>query len=499
MSETLDRGAASAPIQTHEIIIAGAGPTGLALAAELALARVDVAIVEPRAAQVVEGLRAGGLHARTIEILDQRGVAERFIAKGKRAQIAGFARVALDISDLPTRHNYGLVLGQEAFEQEMLAWVRELGVVVYRAVAVQDFVDRGDEVEVALSDGRRCAARYLVGCDGGRSFVRKRAGVDFVGTDPQTSFALAEVEFGREPRWGLGYGPFGVRAIGPMGEPRRARVVLTERYEGQPRALSLDELRALLIDAYGEDFGLVRASWLSRFTDATRQATTYRRGRVLLAGDAAHAHSPVGGKGLDTGVQDAVNLGWKLAAVVRGEVDSALLDSYEAERHPAAADVLRSTLAQVALDRDDPRCAAMREAMVELLRMDEPRRRYGAKMSGLDVRYELGGRHPLVGRRVPDLDLRANDQVFRVYTWLRDARGVLLELADAPTLNIAPWTGRIHHVRARYDGAWALPGVGSVEAPSAVLVRPDGHVAWVDDGAGEGLTDALVRWFGAAR
>ncbi|MFO0562713.1 MAG: FAD-dependent monooxygenase [Polyangiales bacterium] len=511
----------------HEIIIVGAGPTGLALAAELALARCDVAVIERRTDQRVEGLRAGGLHSRTIELLDQRGIAERFLSQGQRAQLAGFARVALDASDLRTRHNYGLVLGQEQIEQLLFEWASELpripdplarhewmrtastmtsrgseeqgralGVRFYRGVSMTDFEQSHESVDVVLSDGERLAAQLLVGCDGGRSLVRKRAGIDFVGTDAQTSYVLAEVTFRDEPAWGLRYGAAGVHAIAKLPEKGRARVVLSEPFRGQPREVTLDELRALLITVFATDFGLESASWLSRFSDATRQATRYREGRVLLAGDAAHVHSPVGGQGLNTGVHDAFNLGWKLAQVVRGQSPESLLDSYHRERHPVAAQVLRTTLAQTALDRDDPRCAAMRESLAELLRMDEPRRRYAAMMAGLDVRYDFGAEHPLVGRRAPDFELRVDGALVSLYSLMHQGHGVLLDLGCDCESSARAYRERVRYVRAEYDGRWELANGTAVAASRAVLVRPDGHVAWVGDEASDELEASLRRWFG---
>jgi 3-(3-hydroxy-phenyl)propionate hydroxylase len=229
----------------------------------------------------------------------------------------------------------------------------------------------------------------------------------------------------------------------------------------------------------------------------TRQAATYRAGRILLAGDAAHVHSPVGGQGLNTGVQDAVNLGWKLAQVVKGTAPETLLDTYHAERHPVGARVLRTTMAQVALMRSDDRSEALRESVAELLSMDEPRKRFGAMMSGLDVHYDLGEGHPLLGRRIPDLDLVTGDGALRVFTLLHDARPVLLDLGGVGGFDLTPWKGRVQSIGAEYAGPWELPAIGPVAAPSAVLVRPDGYVAWVGDGTEGGLGDALATWFGS--
>jgi hypothetical protein len=248
----------------------------------------------------------------------------------------------------------------------------------------------------------------------------------------------------------------------------------------------------------GTDFGVHDLTWISRVTDTTRQAAAYRDRRVLLAGDAAHVHSPIGGQGLNTGVQDAVNLGWKLARVVHGTSPERLLDSYHAERHPVAARVLRDTMAQVALLRPDDRTVALRDIVSELLSMDEPRKRFAARMSGLDIRYDLGDGHPLLGRRMPDLDLVTADGPRRVFTLLHDARPVLLDFVQGGGLDSAPGAERVRTVLATYEGPWALPGVGEVGAPTAVLVRPDGHVAWVGEGDQSGLAEAITRWFGPA-
>ena len=279
-------------------------------------------------------------------------------------------------------------------------------------------------------------------------------------------------------------------------EGGRVGVMLTEDSVGATAEPTLDDLRERLIAVYGTDYGIHSPTWISRFTDATRQAAAYRKGRVLLAGDAAHVHSPVGGQGLNTGVQDAVNLGWKLAQVVHGTSPESLLDTYHAERHPVAARVLRTTMAQVALMRVDDRTDALRESVSELLSMDEPRKRFAAMMSGLDIHYDLGEGHPLLGRRMPDLDLVIANVPLRVFTLLHDARPVLLNLDEPGAFDIAPWADRVQLIEATYDGAWELPAIGPVGAPTAVLIRPDGYVAWVGDRTQSGLVDALTTWFG---
>ena len=477
----------------HAVVIAGGGPTGLMLAAELMLAGIDVAIVERRASQELDRPRSRGLHARTIEVLDQRGVADRFLAEGQAVQIQRLAGVALDIGDFPTRHAYGLALPQSVFERILAAWVEELGVPIAREREVAGFTQDDAGVDVELSGGGSLRARYLVGCDGGRSVIRKAAGIELAGWDPTTSWVIAEVEMEETPEFGLREGG----GIGPA-EAGRIGVVLPEPQLEHGSEPSLDDLRAALVRAEGTDYGVHSPAWISRFTDATRQAVTYREGHVLLAGDAAHVHPPQGGQGLNLGVQDAVNLGWKLAQVVVGTSPDGLLDSYGAERHPVAARVLRTSMVQVALTGSDERTVAVRDTVADLLSMDEPRTRYAAMVSGLDIHYDLGEGHPLLGRRMPDLDLITAGGPLRVFDLLHDARPVLLDLGPRNGLQRVARPQRVQLVETRYEGPWELPALGAVPAPSAVLIRPDGHVAWVGEGSDAGLADALTAWFGAA-
>jgi 3-(3-hydroxy-phenyl)propionate hydroxylase len=484
-------------VTKHAVVIAGGGPTGLMLAAELALARIDVAIVERRENQELTGVRAGGLQARSIEVLDQRGVVERFLAEGKVMQVTGFALISLDISDFPTRHHYGLALTQNHIERLLAAWVDELAVPIYRGLEVTGFAQDDTGVDVALSDARSLRAQYLVGCDGGRSLVRKQAGIAFPGWEPSVSYLIAEGEMAEEPAWGVRVGERGINALAKLDDGKRVRLVLIEPQVVQGENPSMDDLRRGLIAVYGTDFGVRNVTWLSRFSDMARQAATYRERRVLLAGDAAHVHSPTGGQGLNIGVQDAVNLGWKLAQVVNGTAPESLLDTYQAERHPIAARVLKNTLAQTALGRGDDRTKALHERMSELLKLDEPRKLYAGMMSGLDIHYDLGAGHPLLGRRMPDLDLVTEGGARRVFSLLHAARPVLLNLGDPETLDIAPWAERVRWINARYAGVWELPVIGTIAAPTAVLIRPDGYVAWVGQGTDQGLADALTTWFGA--
>lgn len=486
-------------MREHAVVIAGGGPTGLMLAGELALAGVDVAIVERRASPELIGARAGGLHARTIEVFDQRGIGDRFVALGTRHPAVLFHShlVPLDITDFPTRRNFTLGLFQAHTERILGEWIGELSVPIDRGREVTGFAQDDTGVDVELSDGQSLRAQYLVGCDGGRSVVRKAAGIEFAGWDPTRSWLIAEAEMSSEPEWGFRQDDTGTSAIGKADDGGRVRLVLTERQLGTEREPTLRDVSETLVAAYGTDFGIHSPVWISRFTDMTRQAVTYRNGRVLLAGDAAHVHPPMGGQGLNIGVQDAANLGWKLAQVVKRISPDSLLDSYQAERHRVAARVLRNTMAHVALARTDARSKALHEIVSELLRMDEPRRRFAAMMSGLDLHYDLGCGHPLLGRRMPDLDLLTTNGAVRVFSLLHQARPLLLNLGEPGSIDIAGWADRVQLVDADYDGAWELPALGPVPAPAAVLVRPDGYVAWVGDRTRTGLTEALTRWFGA--
>jgi 2-polyprenyl-6-methoxyphenol hydroxylase-like FAD-dependent oxidoreductase len=494
----------------HAVVIAGGGPTGLMLAGELALAGVDVAIVERRPDQGIAGSRAGGLHARTLEVFDQRGIVDRFLAEGQKAPATGFAGVSLDLSGLPTRFPYLLGLRQKHIERILASWVDDLGVPVYRGTEVTGLTEDDAGVDVRLSDGRSLRAMYLIGCDGGRSLVRKAAGIAFPGTEPSTSSIIAEAELATDPpEWGVRRDALGVHALGRVEyEIRDGRIVyadhgpvgvmVTERNVGATTEPTLSDLREALISVYGTDYGIHDPTSITRFTDAARQAAAYRKGRVLLAGDAAHIHPPDGGQGLQTGVQDAVNLGWKLAQVVKGTSPESLLDTYHVERHPVAARVLRHTLAAVSLRREDDHTKALRETLGELLEMDEPRRTFAATMAGLDIHYDLGEGHPLLGRRMPDLDLETGHGSRRAYTLLHDARPVFIDFGGPGSSDFGSWADRVKVVDATFGGAWELPALGVIAAPEAVLVRPDGYVAWAGDRADPGLKDALATWFGAA-
>ncbi len=495
-------------ISNHAVVIAGGGPTGLMLAGELALAGVDVAIVERRASQDLVGSRSGGLHSRTIEVFDQRGIAERFLSEGQKAQAIRFAGVQLDISDFPTPHPYLLGLRQRHIERILAGWIDELKAPIYRRIEVMGFAQDDTGVDVELSDGGLLRTQYLVGCDGGRSRVRKAADIAFPGVEPATSNLIAEVELAEKPpEWGIRRDALGVHSLVPVNyEVRDGKVVyadagpigvlVTERQVGQTAEPTLGDLREALIAVYGTDYGVHNATFISRFTDTARQAASYRKGRVFVAGDAAHIHPPDGGQGLQTGVQDAVNLGWKLAQVVKGISPESVLDTYHSERHPIGASVLRNAMAAAALRREDERTKALRDTVAELLGLEQTRTKFAAMLSGLDIHYDLGEGHPLLGRRMPDLDLVTENGPQRVFALLHEARPVLLNLGAPSSFDITPWADRIRLIQAKYSGAWKLPVLGAVTPPTSVLIRPDGYVAWVENGTQLGLSEALTAWFG---
>jgi 2-polyprenyl-6-methoxyphenol hydroxylase-like FAD-dependent oxidoreductase len=372
---------------------------------------------------------------------------------------------------------------------------------------VAGFTQDDAGVDVSTADDRPLRAQYLVGCDGGRSAIRKAAGIDFPGWDASISHLIAEIEVADDPEFGIRRDASGTHGFSRVNYEIRdgkiiyadhgpMRVMITEKQPGAKGEPTLQDLRDAVRGVYGRDFGIDRPIWISRFTDMSRQATSYRDRRVLLAGDAAHIHGPPGGQGLNTGVQDAVNLGWKLAQVVTGTSADSLLDSYHAERHPVGARVLQNTMAQTALMRTDDRTNALRTTMGELLEMDEPRKRIAAEITGLGIHYDLGAGHPLLGRRMPDLDLVTPAGTRRVYSLLNDARPVLIALGGLDGADVRGWADRVRLVEATYDGDLKLPVIGAVAVPRAVLVRPDGYVAWVGEASAVGLTDAFEKWFG---
>ena len=471
----------------NDVIIVGAGPTGMMLAAELRLHGVDVLALE-KEAEPSPLVRSLGLHPRSIEILDQRGLLERFLAHGQ--QYPGpqyFAGIEAPLSTpLDSAHGYILGIPQPVTDRLLTERALELGAELRRGQEVTGIEQHDDAVTVALADGGRLRSRWLVGCDGGRSTVRRLAGIDFPGEAAHTEWLLAELEVTTPPdelaaivgevrKTHKGFG------IGPVGDGLHRAVVpsatVTEDRTAPP---TLEEFRTQLLAYAGTDFGAHSPRWMSRFTDATRLAERYRDGRVLIAGDAAHVHPPLGGQGLNLGIQDAFNLGWKLAGQVKHWAPHGLLDSYEAERRPVAADVLNTTRAQSELISPEPGPQAVRRLLTELLGFEDVSRHLAEKVAGTGIRYDLGEAPDLVGRRLRDLELTRG----RLYERMHAGRGLLLD--QTGDLAVAGWADRVDHL---VDTSTELD-------PPAVLLRPDGHVAWVGDDQA-GLQRRLERWFGA--
>ncbi|MFD9499472.1 FAD-dependent monooxygenase [Streptomyces sp. NPDC060035] len=494
-----------------DVVIAGAGPTGLMLACELRLAGVDVVVVE-RLPEPTGESRAGGMHSRTLEVLDQRGVLDRFLSVGELQPVGHFSGLYLDFDESESRHPYPLMILQSAIEQLLEEWATELGVRVRRSSEVsgirQDGVGVAVELRTTGAESAQLRARYLVGCDGGRSTVRKLSGIDFPGTPATMTALIGDVELPDLPEdyvWvrRCPGGDFSAIAF----EPGWYRVI-TSDYDNvadRDEPPTFEQLRESLVRLAGTDFGMHSPRWISQFGDAARQAAQYREGRVLLAGDAAHIHFPAGGQGLNMGVQDAVNLGWKLASVVRGQAPESLLDSYHAERHPVGERVLQNTRAQSALARPGAQTDALREVFGSLMVFDDVNRHLRGMLTALEVRYPVDGDHPLEGRRVPDADLKTPDGATRVYELLHAARPVLLDLRGSAEVAAATegWADRVDIVEARSeDDRWPVPSVGEIRAPAALLIRPDGHVAWAAAAGGapdiSSLRTALATWFGPA-
>jgi 3-(3-hydroxy-phenyl)propionate hydroxylase len=475
------------------------------LACELRLAGVDVVVVDRLPGRTGES-RAGGIHSRTLEVLDQRGVLDRFLAAGDLQSVGHFAGLWLDFDGIESRHPRPLMILQSAIEQLLEEWGAGLGVRVHWSSEVRGVRQDEAGVTVDLRPGSTLRARYLAGCDGGRSAVRKLAGIGFPGTPATMTALLADVELPGLPEDYIFMrrvpgGHFSVISL----EPGWHRVITSEydHVADRDEAPTIDQLRESLIRLAGTDWGMRSPRWVSRFGDAARQASAYRQGRVLLAGDAAHIHYPAGGQGLNLGMQDAVNLGWKLAAAVRGQASDDLLDSYHAERYPVAERVLHNTQAQSALARPGPQTDALRDVIASLIVFDDVNRHLCGMLTGLDIQYPADGRHPLAGRRVPDADLKTADGSTRVYELLHAARPILLDLGAGAALTAVAggWADRVDVIPAQAeDDRWGVPGAGEIPAPAAILIRPDGHVAWAAGPEGapgrSALRTALTVWCG---
>lgn len=481
----------------HDAVIVGGGPTGLMLASELALAGVDVALIERRLDQGVLGTRALGLLPRAVETLDLRGIGDRFVAAGQTYPELNF-HVQLDVSQFPTRRNYLLGLPQDEIEKLLAEWADSLPITFYRGQTAAALTQDRESVCIKLETGAELKSSYAVGCDGGRSLVRKLVGIAFEGWPASTSWVMAEVRTSSEPQWGFHVDTAGQQhAIVQADTPGFARLVLVEPGADLTREPTLDEVKRALTNAFGTDFGVHSPIWISRFTDAARQASRYRQGRVLLAGDAAHVHAPLGGQGLGIGLQDAVNLGWKLGQVIKGMSPDCLLDTYEKERRPVAARVLQNTMALSALRRPDPHSKALGRYFAELLELPEPRALMTAEVSGLGTAYDLGEGHPLSGRRMPDVELIVDAQNTHAYRYLHNARPVLFNFGPA----VDDWSCAaipnqyVQVVNASMVGELELPLEGPIDAPPALLVRPDGYIAWAGALDDRSLDEAVAFWF----
>ncbi|MGW1324581.1 rifampin monooxygenase [Streptomyces antibioticus] len=475
-----------------DVIVVGAGPTGLMLASELRLHGVRVLVLE-RDPEPTPVVRALGLHVRSIEVMDQRGLLERFLAHGTQHRVGGFfAGLGTRWPDrLDTAHSYVLGIPQTVTDRLLAEHATDLGAEIRRGHELVGLSQDDDGVTADLADGTRLRARHLVGCDGGRSTVRKLLGVGFPGEPARVETLLGEMRVTTEPEE-LAAVVARVRetekrfGLGPLGDGAH-RVVVPADGVAEDRTVppTLDDFKRQLRAYAGTDFGVHAPRWLSRFGDATRQAERYRVGRVLLAGDAAHIHPPTGGQGLNLGVQDAFNLGWKLAAEVAGWAPPDLLDSYHAERHPVAAAVLDNTRAQMELMSTAPGPQAVRRLLSELIDFEDVNRHLIEKITAIGVRYDFGDDfgdgHELLGRRMRDVTLKRG----RLYELTRTGRGLLLD--QTGRLSVAGWADRVDHV---------VDVSEELDVP-AVLLRPDGHVAWAGEDQRE-LLGRLPRWFGKA-
>jgi len=480
----------------NDVTIVGGGPTGLMLAGELALAGVDVVVVERRSIPDLVGTRARGFHSRTIEIFDQRGIADRFLVEGRTVQVLSFANTALEVTSLPSRHPYTLGLSQSHIERILRGWVEELEVPIHPGLEVTGFAQDDAGVDVHFAEGDLLRTAYLVGADGGRSVIRTAAGIEFVGAEATRSHLIAEVEVTEETPTGIRYDDVGIHGINVMEDGRTVGSSRPSHGSAPPPSprsqTSAKHLRPCTARTSGST---IPCGSRGSPMPPGKQPPTAVGGCYSPETPRTSIHLPAG-RGIGLGVQDAVNLGWKLAQVVQGVSPEALLDTYHAERHLATARVVRNVMAQALLQRGDARTEATRDPIAEMLSFDGPRTQLAGLLSGLDVVYDLGEGHPLLGRRMPDLDLATPHGPQRVFELLHDARPVLFNLGEPGSIDITQWADRIQQVDADHTGTWVLPVIGTVTAPTAVLIRPDGHVAWVGDGTQTGLSEALTTWFG---
>ncbi len=471
-----------------DVIVAGGGPAGVMLASELRLHGVHALVLE-KDAEPTRIVRSLGLHARSIEVMDQRGLLERFLALGQQYPVGGFfAGINKPAPDrLDTAHPYVLAIPQTTTDRLLTEHATEVGAEIRRGCELVGLSQDEDGVTVELADGTQLRSRYLVGCDGGRSTVRKLLGVGFPGEPAKVETLLGEMEVTEDPatvaaivgevrKTQLRFG------VVPLGDGVYRLVVPAERVAADRTVPpTLEEFKQQLRAVAGTDFGAHSPRWLSRFGDATRLAERYRAGRVLLAGDAAHIHPPTGGQGLNLGLQDAFNLGWKLAAEVNGWAPEGLLDSYQTERRPVAADVLNNTRAQMELMSLEPGPQAVRRLVSELMDFAEVNRYLIEKITAIGIRYDFGEGHELLGRRMRDVELKRG----RLYELMHGGRGLLLD--QTGRLSVAGWAERVDHV---------VDVSEELDVPAALL-RPDGHVAWVGEDQA-GLLGQLPKWFGAA-
>ncbi|ANN17732.1 FAD-dependent oxidoreductase [Amycolatopsis orientalis] len=467
-----------------DVIIAGGGPTGMMLGAELRLHGVGVVVLEKDVEQS-KVVRSMGLHARSIEVMDQRGLLERFLEHGTKHPLGSFAGIRKPPPAVDSAHAYLLAIPQTITDRLLIDHAAEVGVDIRRGREVTGLSQDEDGVDVELADGTRLRSRYLVGCDGGRSTVRKLLGVDFPGEPTTVETLLGEMELTEDwdtvlavmtevRKTQLRFG------VSPIGDGMYRVGVPADGVSDNPQVPpTFEEIKKQLKAVAGTDFGVHSPRWLSRFGDATRLAEHYRVGRAFLAGDAAHIHPPVGGQGLNLGVQDAFNLGWKLAAAIDGWAPDGLLDTYETERRPVAAAVLDNTRAQMHLMSLEPGAQAVRRLLSELMDIEEVSRYLTEKTTATGIRYDFGDGHELLGRRMRDLELKQG----HLYGLMRGGRGLLLD--QTGRLSVREWGDRVDHV---------VDVSEELDVP-AVLLRPDGHVAWTGEDQ-QGLSGALRRWFG---